>query len=72
MQRKYFVIAFALLLSLAPVSAQEVSAGVTGLVTDPSGGAIANAAITMTDRDRGTEWPAKTNSDGIFDFPRVR
>jgi hypothetical protein len=71
MQRKYFVIAFALLLSLAPVSAQEVSAGVTGLVTDPSGGVIANAAITMTDKDRGTEWPAKTNSDGIFNFPRV-
>src|SRR5206468_3030403 len=37
--------------------AQEVSAGITGRVTDPSGGAIVGAAVTAKDQDRGTEWP---------------
>ncbi len=63
------------LLSIAmlPFSAfaQEVSAGITGRVTDPSGGAIVNASVTAKDLARGTEWPAKTNQEGIYFFPRV-
>src|SRR5260370_1328831 len=54
-----------------PVVAQEVSAGITGKVTDPTGGAIVGAAVTAKERDRGTEWPTKTNEDGIYAFPRV-
>ena len=50
---------------------QEVSAGITGRVTDPSGAAIVNAAVTAKDLDRGTEWPTKTNEDGIYAFPRL-
>jgi hypothetical protein len=50
---------------------QEVSAGITGRVTDPSGGAIVNAVVTAKDQQRGTEWPTKTNEDGIYAFPRV-
>ena len=59
------------LFSAAPILAQEVSAGMTGRVTDPSGGAIANATVTAKDVDRGTEWPTKTNVDGIYAFPRL-
>src|ERR1700712_3643758 len=59
------------LISSLPVIAQEVSAGVTGLVTDPSGSAIPSATVSMKDNDRGTDWAAKTNTDGIFNFPRV-
>ena len=54
-----------------PVWAQEVSAGITGTVTDPSGAAISGATVIATDLDRGTEFPTKTNSDGIYAFPRV-
>jgi hypothetical protein len=68
---------FALLCCLTAVSfansafAQETSAGITGRVTDPSGAAIAGAGVTATDQERGTVWPAKTNEDGIYAFPRV-
>jgi hypothetical protein len=51
--------------------AQEVSAGITGRVTDPSGSAIVGASVTAKDQDRGTEWPTKTNEDGIYAFPRI-
>ncbi len=64
------VSAFALV-TATPVLAQEVSAGITGRVTDPSGGAIVNATVTAKDKERGTEWPTKTNEDGIYAFPRV-
>jgi hypothetical protein len=58
-------------ISLIPVYAQEVSAGITGTVTDPSGAAISGATVTAKDLDRATEFPTKTNADGIYAFPRV-
>ncbi|MGH9666159.1 MAG: carboxypeptidase regulatory-like domain-containing protein, partial [Bryobacteraceae bacterium] len=54
-----------------PAMAQEVSAGITGHVTDPSGASVVNASVTAKDLDRGTEWPTKTNQDGIYAFPRI-
>ena len=51
--------------------AQEVSAGITGRVTDPSGSAIVGAEVTAKDQDRGTEWRTKTNEEGIYAFPRI-
>ena len=51
--------------------AQEVSAGITGVVTDPSGAAVAGASVTAKDVDRGTVWPTKTNEQGIYFFPTV-
>lgn len=51
--------------------AQEVSAGITGRVSDPSGAAIANAAVTAKDVQRGTEWPTVTNQEGVYAFPRI-
>jgi hypothetical protein len=54
-----------------PLLAQEVSAGITGRVTDPSGSAVVDAAVIAKDKDRGTEWPTKTNEDGIYAFPRI-
>ncbi len=52
-------------------SAQEVTAAITGRVTDPSGAAVPDAKVTATDRDRGTTWPATTNADGIYNLPRL-
>src|SRR5260370_41228952 len=61
------------LLCLSPWAAyaQEVSAGITGRVTEPSGSAIVGAAVTAKDQDRVTEWPTKTNEDGIYALPRI-
>jgi hypothetical protein len=54
-----------------PTQAQEVSAGLTGRVTDPSGGAVIGAVVTTRDRERGTSWSATTNEDGIYAYPRI-
>jgi hypothetical protein len=53
------------------ISAQEVTAAITGRVTDPTGAAIAGAKVTATDTQRGTQWPTVTNSDGVYNLPRV-
>ena len=54
-----------------PLMSQEISAGITGRVTDPSNSAIVGATVVAKDLDRGTEWPTKTNQDGIYAFPRI-
>jgi outer membrane receptor protein involved in Fe transport len=51
--------------------AQEVSASITGRVTDSSGGAIVGAKVTAADLDRGTDYPTTTLDDGIYAFPRI-
>jgi len=62
----------ALLLAFVPAAmAQEVSASITGVVTDPTSATIASAAVTMRDLDRGTVYPTQSNEAGIYFFPRV-
>src|ERR1051326_1749329 len=51
--------------------AQEVSAGLTGRITDPAGGAVVGAVVTVRDQERGTSWAATTNDDGIYAYPRI-
>jgi hypothetical protein len=51
--------------------AQEVTAAITGQVTDPSGSAVVGAKVTATDVERGTAWPTVTNTAGVFSLPRV-
>lgn len=60
-----------LLVTVQPLLSQEVSAGITGRITDPSGAAIAGAGVTARDTQRGTVWPTETNENGIYAFPRV-
>jgi len=52
-------------------SAQEVTAGITGTVTDQSGGAIATATVKVKSVERGTEWTTQTNNEGIYVFPSL-
>src|SRR3954447_12391109 len=61
----------AVLLTQLALYGQEVSAGITGRVTDPSGAAIAGATVNVKDQDRGTEWPTTTNDEGVYAFPRI-
>lgn len=51
--------------------AQEVTAGITGTVVDPSGAPINGATVKATDTDRGTVWTVQTNEAGFFNVPRV-
>jgi hypothetical protein len=69
--KRWFVWTGLLCLGAWSAWAQEVSAGITGRVSDPSGSAIVGATITAKDTDRGTEWPTTTNEDGIYAFPRI-
>ncbi|MGH9630301.1 MAG: carboxypeptidase regulatory-like domain-containing protein, partial [Bryobacteraceae bacterium] len=54
-----------------PCAAQEVTASITGAVTDATGAAVANATVTATDVDRGTVYPTQTNQEGIYFYPRI-
>lgn len=51
--------------------AQEVTASINGVVTDPTGAAVGGAKVTAKDLERGTVWPTTTNSDGFYSFPRL-
>jgi hypothetical protein len=61
-----------MLIGLVPVGyAQEVSAGITGSVTDPSQAAIVGATVVATEVDRGTVWTTESNAVGVYSFPRI-
>jgi len=45
---------------------QAVFGNITGTVTDPTGAAVPNAEIAITDLDRGITHTTKTTSDGNF------
>jgi hypothetical protein len=67
------MLALILCVALAPTTgwAQQVTAAITGKVTDPSGASVAGAKITATDVDRGSLWNATTNSDGVYNLPQL-
>jgi hypothetical protein len=67
---KFSLLATLLLGSLS-LQAQEVSASITGRVTDSSGSSIAGARVVATDMDRGVESTTITLDDGIYAFPRI-
>ena len=48
-----------------------MTASVTGTITDPSGASVAGAKVIAKDLDRGTEWPAISNGDGIYNITRL-
>jgi hypothetical protein len=50
---------------------QDVTATITGTITDSSGAPLPGAAVTAKDVDRGTLWPATTNEAGIYNILRV-
>jgi hypothetical protein len=50
---------------------QEVTAVITGTVTDQSGSVLENVLVTATDKERGTTFSARTNADGIYTLPRL-
>jgi hypothetical protein len=62
----------AMLLSCTELAAQMANTGFAGgLVTDPSGAAIAGASVTLKDRATGVERTDTTNESGRFSFASV-
>src|SRR5438034_987967 len=50
---------------------QQVTAAITGKVTDPSGAAVPGASVTAKDVERGTVWPTISNNEGFYNLPRI-
>ena len=52
--------------------AQAVSVGsVSGVVTDQSGAAVPDVAVTMTETERGVVHSSTTTTDGRYNFPAL-
>jgi hypothetical protein len=62
---------FCVVLGVFSVHAQTPLATVTGLATDPSGSSVANAAVTLANKDTGARLSSKTNDAGAFSFPNL-
>ena len=64
-----------LLLCFSPASnawGQAVATGtVSGIVTDPSGGVIVDAGVTLTETTTNIERKVTTNDTGHYSFPNV-
>ena len=71
-----FVLTSLLLLSITRIcgtlSAQSAAtATIVGRVSDPQGAVVANAPVTVRDRDTGTEHRTTTTGDGLYRFPNL-
>jgi len=60
-----------LICGASPGFAQEVTASITGTITDPSGAPIVGATVTAKDVDRGTSWSTTTNEVGIYSILKI-
>ncbi len=62
------IILTAIALSNSPAFAQQTLGGVTGVVTDASGGVIPNVTVTLLDENTGLARTAKSNPSGNYSF----
>ena len=60
---------FAAIFTMFAAQALAQEATIVGTVTDPSGAAVANAAVTITNNDTGVARNLPTNSDGQYVAP---
>ncbi|MBV9268094.1 MAG: TonB-dependent receptor, partial [Acidobacteriaceae bacterium] len=65
----YFLVACAV--CSTTLYAQQVTASITGQISDPSGAVIQGARITATDTQRGTQYTAESNADGRYNITNV-
>jgi outer membrane receptor protein involved in Fe transport len=55
-----------ILATIQPAWSQEVTASITGTVTDPSSAAVPGAKVTATSVERGVSYSAETNDSGLY------
>jgi hypothetical protein len=58
----------AVALCVLPLSAQQTLGGITGEVSDPSGGVIPNATVTVVEEGTSLTRTTKTNGTGAYNF----
>ena len=61
-----------LLVSSRYAFGQVDEGSITGTVQDTSGAVVANASVTLLNKDQGTTLQTKTSSDGLYTFSPVR
>ena len=61
-----FTVSALLLASLATANAQQVFGSIIGTVTDPTGAAVGNAKVIITDTNKGTTSEVMTDASGNF------
>src|SRR5580700_6371615 len=66
-----FATLFATFFAVSPAWGQEVTATITGTVTDSSGAPVVGASVVARDVERGTDYATPTNPDGVFNLQRV-
>ena len=52
-------------------AAQTANANLTGFVNDPSGAAVPDAQVTLTNSATSVEITSRTNSTGFYSFPYI-
>jgi hypothetical protein len=67
----FFVMFGLLFLNSAPLFSQGSAGRILGTVTDQSGGAVAGAAVTITDTERGTSRNLITDDSGEYNAPSL-
>src|ERR1700737_913885 len=63
-----YILAALILLPSAALPQSLTSGDITGTVLDPSGAAVSNATVTLTNKDTGTTQTTTTNSSGSYRF----
>src|SRR5947199_6077173 len=73
LKKQVWSVAFvcALLISGYSARAQGIFATLTGVVSDPSGGVVPNAKITLRDSTSGSSRDTTTNGEGNYTFASV-
>src|SRR5665213_4396760 len=61
-----FAVALLLMGTAEPMWAQQVFGSIFGTVTDPTGSAVANAKVTITDVNKGTQFSVTTNDSCLL------
>jgi carboxypeptidase family protein len=68
---RYVLLALAFVVGLSDLARAQVSGRISGTVVDPSGNAIVNAAIILTNERTGEVATTTNNESGAFVFPNV-
>ena len=72
MSKRLYWIALLLCAFAAPHAvAQQVFGSIFGTVTDPSGSAVPNAKVVITDQEKGTRFETASNTDGNYAKDRL-
>ena len=67
----YFAFALILTLLIAAGARAQSTGSITGTVSDPSGAAVPDAAVTVTNTGTSQSRTVQSNSSGIFSFPNL-